>query len=60
SLFERGLLYEQIGNRRQALAAYEQYLDLMRDADAALEPQRRAARARVQALRDAPGTTLPQ
>jgi tetratricopeptide (TPR) repeat protein len=59
SLFERGLLYEQIGSRARAVAAYERYLDLMRDADAALEPQKQAARARVQALRDAPGTTLP-
>jgi tetratricopeptide (TPR) repeat protein len=60
SRFELGLLYEQIGSRAQALASYERYLDLMRDADAALEPQRQAARARVQALRDAPGTTLPR
>ena len=60
SQFELGLLYEQTGNRTQALAAYQRYLDLMRDADAALEPQRQAARARVQALRDAPGTSLPR
>ena len=59
SLFERGLLYEQVGDRAKAIASYERYLDLMRDADAALEPQKQGARARVQALRDAPGTTLP-
>ena len=58
SLLVRGMLYEQEGKRELALKAYERYLSLMRDADATFQPQLQAARARVNALRDAPGVTL--
>ncbi len=58
SLLERGALYEQVGDRAKAAAAYEKYLDLMRDADAVLQPQLQLARTRLNALRDAPVTAL--
>ena len=52
SLLERGALYEQLGDRTKAAAAYERYVELMRDADAVIQPQVRLARARLAALRD--------
>jgi tetratricopeptide (TPR) repeat protein len=58
SLLERALLYEQEGEREQALRAYDRFLTLMKDADAAFQPQLQLARTRVNALRDAPGATL--
>jgi tetratricopeptide (TPR) repeat protein len=58
SLLERGALYEQVGDASKAAAAYERYLDLMRDADPVLQPQLRLARARLAALRDAPSARL--
>jgi tetratricopeptide (TPR) repeat protein len=51
TLLERGRLYEKIGNATQAVASYERYLDVMRDADAVFHPQIELARARLQALR---------
>jgi hypothetical protein len=58
SLLERGALYEQVGDRGKAAAAYERYLELMRDADPVLQPQLQLARTRLNALRDAPATAL--
>ncbi|MFN2564216.1 MAG: protein kinase [Gemmatimonadaceae bacterium] len=58
SLLERGALYEQVGDRAKATAAYEKYLELMRDADAVLRPQLQLARTRLAALRDAPAAAL--
>ena len=58
SLLERGALYEQLGERTKAATAYERYLDLMKDADTALQPQVQLARTRLHALRDAPAAAL--
>jgi tetratricopeptide (TPR) repeat protein len=58
SLLERGALYEQVGERTKAATAYERYLELMRDADPALQPQIQLARTRLGALRDAPAAAL--
>jgi serine/threonine-protein kinase len=58
SLLERGALYEQVGERAKATAAYERYLELMRDADTVLQPQIQLARTRLNALRDAPTAAL--
>jgi eukaryotic-like serine/threonine-protein kinase len=58
SLLERGALYEQLGERAKAATVYERYLDLMKDADAALQPQIQLARTRLHALRDAPAAAL--
>jgi len=61
SLVERGALYEELGDRAKAAAAYDQYLQLMRDADPVLQPQIQLARTRLNALRDAPaGALTPQ
>ena len=40
----RGQLHEQLGERAAAAAAYERFLELWKDADASMEPARRAAR----------------
>jgi hypothetical protein len=58
TLLERGALHEQLGEKAKAAVAYERYLDLMRDADATLQPQIQLATARLRALRDAPASTL--
>jgi len=58
SLIERGALYEQVGDKGKAAAAYERYVELMGDADGELRPQVQLARARLSALRDAPAAAL--
>jgi tetratricopeptide (TPR) repeat protein len=52
----RGRLYEQLGERAKAAAAYERFLTLWKDADPALQPQLREARAGLARVRDAQGT----
>ena len=44
SFLVRGQLHEQLGERAEAAAAYERFLELWKDADAAFAPQLRAAR----------------
>lgn len=44
SILASGTMYEKIGAKEQALAAYTRFLDMWRDADPALDPQRRLAR----------------
>ncbi len=58
SLLERGALYERLGDRTKAAESYQRYLDLMRDADPVLRPQRQLTQARLTALRDAPVAKL--
>ena len=44
SILASGVLYEKVGEKEKALAAFRRFLDLWREADAALDPQRRVAR----------------
>jgi tetratricopeptide (TPR) repeat protein len=44
SILASGVLYEKVGEKDKALAAFRRFLDLWREADAALDPQRRVAR----------------
>jgi len=44
SFLVRGQLHEQLGERAEAAAAYQRFLELWKDADAAFAPQLRAAR----------------
>jgi tetratricopeptide (TPR) repeat protein len=50
-----GELLEAKGDRRQAIEAYERFLDYWRDADADLQPIVRSVRDRVANLRRATG-----
>jgi serine/threonine-protein kinase len=54
SFLARGRLYEQLGEREKAAAAYSRFLDLWKGADAALQPQLREARAGLGRVRDLP------
>jgi tetratricopeptide (TPR) repeat protein len=55
----RGQLYEKLGERDQAIAAYERFTQLWANADDALQGEVRAARAAIARLRDRPaGTTV--
>jgi predicted TPR repeat methyltransferase len=55
-----GELYERLGERDAAARAYEQFLALWQGGDAAVEPQRRLARAGLARVRDAsPGQPVP-
>jgi hypothetical protein len=49
-------MYEELGERAKAEAAYQQFVDLWRDADPALQSQVRAAKAGIARLRDRPTT----
>jgi tetratricopeptide (TPR) repeat protein len=53
SYLARGRVYEQLGERAKAAAAYEQFVALWKDADPALQPQVREARAALARVRDA-------
>jgi tetratricopeptide (TPR) repeat protein len=50
SLLASGALYEKIGDKGKAVGAYRRFLDLWRDADVALDSQRREAREAVARL----------
>ncbi len=54
SHFARGRMYEELGERAKAEAAYQQFVDLWSDADQSLQPQVTAARAGIARLRDRP------
>jgi tetratricopeptide (TPR) repeat protein len=53
----RGQLYEKLGDRDQAIAAYERFAQLWANADDALQGEVRAARAAIARLRDRAATT---
>ena len=53
SFLARGRLYEQLREKERALASYERFLALWKDAEAPLQPQLREARAAMAKLRDA-------
>ena len=44
SILATGVLYEKMGEKEKALAAFRRFLDLWREADPALDAQRRVAR----------------
>jgi tetratricopeptide (TPR) repeat protein len=52
----RGQLWERLGDRPRAEAAYQRFLASWRDADAVLDGQRRLAREGLARLRDTRGT----
>jgi tetratricopeptide (TPR) repeat protein/TolB-like protein len=52
SYLARGRLYEQLGQRPQAAAAYDRFVTLWKDADPSLQPQVREARAGLARVRD--------
>ncbi len=54
SNFARGRMYEELGERAKAEAAYQQFVDLWENADQSLQPQVTAARAGIARLRDRP------
>jgi hypothetical protein len=47
-------MYEELGERVKAEAAYQQFVDLWEDADQSLQPQVSAARTGIARLRDRP------
>ncbi|MDQ4079430.1 MAG: tetratricopeptide repeat protein, partial [Gemmatimonadota bacterium] len=54
SFLARGQLYEQLGERQKAIAAYERFIELWKDASPELQEQLREARSGLARLRDAP------
>jgi serine/threonine-protein kinase len=54
SFAARARLWEQVGERDRAIAAYDRFADLWQDADPALQPQVRAAREAAARLRESP------
>jgi eukaryotic-like serine/threonine-protein kinase len=58
SFLARGQLYEQLGERQKAMAAYERFIELWKDASPALQGQVRVARSGLARLRDAPGAVV--
>jgi tetratricopeptide (TPR) repeat protein len=54
SFLARGRLYEQLGEREKAAAAYSRFLELWKAADPSLQPQLREARAGLGRVRDLP------
>ncbi|HYW30132.1 MAG TPA: tetratricopeptide repeat protein, partial [Gemmatimonas sp.] len=52
SYVQRARLYEQLGERDRAIASYERFLELWKDAEAPLQPQLSAARIAIGRLRD--------
>jgi serine/threonine protein kinase/tetratricopeptide (TPR) repeat protein len=53
SYLMRGRLYDQLGDKARAIASYERFLVLWKDAEAPLQPQLREARSAIGRLRDA-------
>jgi serine/threonine protein kinase len=59
SFLSRGQLYEQLGDRQRAIAAYEQFLEIWKEASPELQGQVRLAREGLIRLRDAPAASVP-
>jgi eukaryotic-like serine/threonine-protein kinase len=55
SFAARAVLYEERGDRAKAIAAWEEFLRRTEQGDQLIEPQRRAARAALQRLRETRG-----
>ena len=58
SFLARAKLYEEIGERDKAIASYERFLELWKNADPRLDPQLKEARDGLLRLRDASAATL--
>jgi tetratricopeptide (TPR) repeat protein len=56
SFLERGKVYEALGERQKAIAAYDEFVRRWARADAPLQPQVAEARAAAARLRDAPAS----
>jgi tetratricopeptide (TPR) repeat protein len=59
SFLARGQLYEQLGDRARAVAAYGQFLEIWKEASPELRGQMRLAREGLIRLRDAPAQSVP-
>ena len=53
SFLARGQLYEQLGEKAKAVAAYTNFLDLWKEADPKLQPQLQRAQDGLARLKDA-------
>ena len=52
SFMERGKLYSELGKSEQAIASYERFLELWKDAEAPVQPQVSTARKELARLKD--------
>jgi tetratricopeptide (TPR) repeat protein len=52
SFLSRAKLYEELGDRAKAIASYEQFLELWKDAESPLQPQITGARKELARLKD--------
>jgi tetratricopeptide (TPR) repeat protein len=59
SFLARGQLYEQLGDRARAIAAYEEFLEIWKEASPELRGQLRLAREGIIRLRDRPAERVP-
>ncbi|MDF1505147.1 hypothetical protein PYV61_19520, partial [Roseisolibacter sp. H3M3-2] len=59
SYLARGRLYEELGERAKAAAAYERFLEFWKDADPAFQPQLREAREGLARAKDAGRGAVP-
>lgn len=59
SFLARGQLYEQLGDRPRAIAAYQEFLEIWKEAAPELRDQLRLAREGIIRLRDAPAQSVP-
>ncbi len=51
-LLESARIYEKLGRRDEAIRDYERFVELWKDCDPELRPQRAEAEARLEALRN--------
>ena len=58
SYLARGRLYEHLGDREKAIAAYQTFLTMWADAEEPLQPQLREARESIARIKDAPGVPV--
>ncbi len=59
SFLARGRLYEQLGEREKAIAAYQEFLRYWGDGEAPVQPQLREAREGIARLKEATGIAVP-